>query len=179
MAAVTICSAYKINKQDDNIQPCHTPFWILNPYFVPCPSLTVASWPAYRFLRRQVRWSGMVSHLFKNFPQFAMIHTVSGFPLIYLHCSFNKSSLSLHAILWNSAFSWVYLSLSHLPFDSLLCSVVCKTSSDNHFAFLHSSFGGIILVTAYCTMLWTPVHSPSGTLSTTSNHLNLFITSSV
>ena len=26
---------------------------------VPCPSLTVASWPAYRFLRRQVRWSGI------------------------------------------------------------------------------------------------------------------------
>ena len=24
-----------------------------------CPVLTVASWPAYRFLRRQVRWSGI------------------------------------------------------------------------------------------------------------------------
>ena len=81
MAAVTICSAYKINKQDDNIQPCRTPFWIWNQYFIPCPSLTVASWPAYRFLRRQVRWSGMVSHLFKNFPQYAVIHTVCGFPL--------------------------------------------------------------------------------------------------
>ena len=26
---------------------------------VPCPFLTVASWPTYRFLRRQVRWSGI------------------------------------------------------------------------------------------------------------------------
>ena len=26
---------------------------------VPCLVLTVASWPAYRFLRRQVRWSGI------------------------------------------------------------------------------------------------------------------------
>ena len=26
---------------------------------VPCPVLTVASWSAYRFLRRQVRWSGI------------------------------------------------------------------------------------------------------------------------
>ena len=26
---------------------------------VPCPILTVASWPAYRFLRRQIRWSGI------------------------------------------------------------------------------------------------------------------------
>ena len=25
----------------------------------PCPILSVASWPAYRFLRRQVRWSGI------------------------------------------------------------------------------------------------------------------------
>ena len=25
----------------------------------PCPVLTVASWPAYRFLRRQVRWFGI------------------------------------------------------------------------------------------------------------------------
>ena len=26
---------------------------------VPCPVLTVVSWPAYRFLRRQVRWTGI------------------------------------------------------------------------------------------------------------------------
>ena len=43
--------------------------------------------------------------------------------------------LSLLAILWNSAFKWVYLSFSPLPFTSLLFSVICKTSSDNHFAF--------------------------------------------
>ena len=39
---------------------------------------------------------------------------------------------SLLTILWNSAFSWVYLSLSPLPFASLLSSVICKVSSDNH-----------------------------------------------
>ena len=52
-------SAYKLNKQDDNIQPWRTPFPIWNQSVVPCPVLTVASWPAHRFLRRQVRWSGM------------------------------------------------------------------------------------------------------------------------
>ena len=52
-------SAYKLNKQDDNIQLWHTPFPIWNQSVVPCPVLTVASWPAYRFLRRQVRWSGI------------------------------------------------------------------------------------------------------------------------
>ena len=50
-------SAYKLNKQGDNIQPWHTPFRILNQSIVPCLVLTVASCPAYRFLRRQVRWS--------------------------------------------------------------------------------------------------------------------------
>ena len=52
-------SAYKLNKQSDNIQPWCTPFPIWNQSIVPCPFLTVASWPAYRFLRRQVRWSGI------------------------------------------------------------------------------------------------------------------------
>ena len=43
-------SAYKLNKQDDHIQPWCTPFPIWNPSAGPCPILTIASWPAYRFL---------------------------------------------------------------------------------------------------------------------------------
>ena len=52
-------SAYKLNKQGDNIQPWCTPFPIWNQSVLPCPFLTVASWPAYRFLKRQARWSGI------------------------------------------------------------------------------------------------------------------------
>ena len=52
-------SAYKLNKQGDNIQPWRTPFPIWNQSVVPRPVLTVASWPAYRFLKSQVRWSGI------------------------------------------------------------------------------------------------------------------------
>ena len=55
-------SAYMLYKQGDNMQPWHTPFPIWNQSVVPCisvPVLSVASWPAYRFLRRQVRWSGI------------------------------------------------------------------------------------------------------------------------
>ena len=52
-------SACKLNKQGDNIQPWRTPFPIWSQSVVPCPVLTVASWPAYRFLRKQVRWSGI------------------------------------------------------------------------------------------------------------------------
>ena len=52
-------SANKLNKQGDNIQPWRTPFPILNKSIAPRPVLTVASWPAYRFLRREVRRSGI------------------------------------------------------------------------------------------------------------------------
>ena len=48
-------SAYKLYKQGDNIQPWGTPFLICNQSAVLCPVLTAASWPACRFLRRQVR----------------------------------------------------------------------------------------------------------------------------
>ena len=51
-------SVDKLIKQGDNIQPWCTLFPIWNQSIVPCLVLTVASWPAYRFLRRQVRWSG-------------------------------------------------------------------------------------------------------------------------
>ena len=49
-AFLMMYSAYKLNKQVDNIQPWHTPFPICNQSVVSCPVLTVASWPAYRFL---------------------------------------------------------------------------------------------------------------------------------
>ena len=55
-------STYKLNKQADNIQPWCTPFPILN-QSIPCLVLTVFSWVAYRFLRRQVRWSGILISL--------------------------------------------------------------------------------------------------------------------
>ena len=57
LAFYMMYSAYKLNKQSDNIQPWHTSFPIWNQSVVPCLVLTVASWPAYRFLRRQERWS--------------------------------------------------------------------------------------------------------------------------
>ena len=53
------CSVYSLHKQGDSRQPCHTPFSILNQSVVPHRVLAVASWPAYRFFRRQVRWSGI------------------------------------------------------------------------------------------------------------------------
>ena len=54
-----IYSAQKLNKQGNNIQPWSTPFPVWNQSVFPCPVLTMATWPAYRFLKRQVRWSGI------------------------------------------------------------------------------------------------------------------------
>ena len=48
-------SAYKLNKQSDYIHPWCTLFPILNQSVVTYLILTVAYWPAYRFLKRQVR----------------------------------------------------------------------------------------------------------------------------
>ena len=67
-----IHSAHKLNKQGDNIQCWCTHFPIWKQSVVPCPVLTVASWPAYRFLPRQVRWSGI--------PISLIISTVCGDP---------------------------------------------------------------------------------------------------
>ena len=46
-------SAYKLNKQGENIQPWHTAFPILNQSVVPYLVLTIALDLIYRFLRRQ------------------------------------------------------------------------------------------------------------------------------
>ena len=73
-------AAYKLNKQGDNIQPCHTHFPILNQSVVPCKVLSVASWPTYRFLRRWLRWSGILISL--RIFQFVVIHTVKGFSIV-------------------------------------------------------------------------------------------------
>ena len=73
------------------------------------------------------------------------------FPLYFFGLFISESFLFLLALLWNPACSWVYLSPCPLPFAFLLSSTICKTPSDNHFAFLHMFFFGLILVTASCT----------------------------
>ena len=92
-----IYSAYKLNKQGDNIQPWHSPFPVWNQSVVPCLVLTVASWPAHRFLRRQVRWSG-IPISWRIF-QFVVIHRVKGFDIV------NKAEVGV--FLEFSCFSYV------------------------------------------------------------------------
>ena len=68
-AFLMMYTAYKLNKQDDNIQLYCTSFLILNQSIVPYLVLTIASWSAHKFLRKQVKWSGILISLkiFHNF----------------------------------------------------------------------------------------------------------------
>ena len=84
LAFLIVCSAYRLNRHGDSRQPCHTSFSTLNQSVVPYRVLTAASSPTYRFLRKQVRWSGFLRafHFFKSFPQFIMAHTVKVFAVV-------------------------------------------------------------------------------------------------
>ena len=107
-------SACKLNKRGDNIKLCRTPFPIWKQPVVPCPVITVASWSAYRFLKRQVR--SPVSHLFKNFPQFVVIHTFKGFGIvskagvdIFLENISRFWTYNFHNFLLNYSFIYIYI----------------------------------------------------------------------
>ena len=93
----------------------------------------------------------------------SLVFPIVLFPSISLHWSLRKTFLSLLAILWNSAFKWVYLSFHPLPLASPLFTAICKASSDNAFTFLH--FFGKVMITTSCIMSRTYIHSSSGTLS--------------
>ena len=80
LAFCTMNSACKLNKQSDNIQLWHTHFPVLNQFIVPCPVLTIASWPACRFFRRQVRWSDIPISL--RIFQFVVMQTVKSFSIV-------------------------------------------------------------------------------------------------
>ena len=92
----------------------------------------------------------------------SLVFPILLFSSISLHWSLRKS-LSLLAILWNSAFRCLYLSFSPLLFTSLLFTAICKASPDSHFAFLHFFSLGMVLIPVSCTMSRTSIHSSSGT----------------
>ena len=111
-------SAYELNKQRGNIQPWRTPFPLWNQSVVPCPVLTVASWPACKFLKRQIRWSG-IPISFRIF-QFIVIHTVKGFGIVNkaerdvfleLSCFFHDPADVGNLISGSSAFSKTSLNI--------------------------------------------------------------------
>ena len=91
--------AYKLNNRDDNIQPWRNSFPDLEPVCFLCLEITVASWPAYTFLRRQTRWSSIP--ISWRIIQFVVIHTVKGFGIV------NKAVID------------IFLELSRFFYDSM------------------------------------------------------------
>ena len=72
-----VYSAYRLNKKGDNIQSSHI-LPILNLSVVPYLVLTDVSWQVSQEAGKMLCYS----HLFKNFPQFVVIHTVKGFSIV-------------------------------------------------------------------------------------------------
>ena len=145
-------SAYKLNKQGDNIQPWHTPFQIWNQSVIPCPVLTVASWPAYRFLRRQATLS-VISISWRIF-HFVMIHTIKGLGIVNkaevdvfpeLSCFFHDPTDVGNLISGSSAFSKSSLNIWKFMFHILL-----KAGLENFEHYFASMWDE-----SNCVVLWT------------------------
>jgi len=135
-------------------------------------STSVRSIPFLSFIEPIFAWNVPLVSLI--FLRRSLVLPILLFSCISLHCSLRKTFFSLFAILWNSAFRWVYLSFSLLPFASLF-SAICEASSVNYFAFLYFFSLGMVLITTSCIMSWTSIHSSSGTLSIRSKPLNLIV----
>ena len=144
-------SSYKLNEQGDNIQPWRTPFPIWNQAVVPCPVLTC-------FLTciqisqeaGQVLW---YSHLFQNFPQFIVIHTVKGFGIVNkaeidvfleLSCFFDEPTDVGNLISGSSAFSKTSLNIREFTVHLLL-----KAGLENFEHYFTSMWDG-----CNCAVVW-------------------------
>ena len=144
-------SAYKLNKQGDNIQPWCTAFPIWNQSIVPCLVLTVVFWLAYRFIWRQVKYS----HFFKNFPQFVVMYTVKGFSIV------NEAEIDvLLEFLDFSMTQWMFATWSLVPLYFL--NPAC-TSGSSRFMYYWSLAWRILSITLLvCEMsatVWLSEHS--------------------
>ena len=125
------------------------PIW--NQSVVPCPVLTVASWPAYRSLKRQVRWPD-IPISFRIF-QFIVIPTVKGFGIankakidVFLELScFFWSSRCWHLISGSSAFS-----KSTLNMWKFMVHVLLKAGLENFDRYFAS-----VWAECNCAVPWT------------------------
>ena len=90
-----MCSAYKLNKQGDNIQSWCTPFLILNQSVVPFPVLIVASW--------------LIKNLTKDILQvhiFSFSGIVSGFSGKIMRSYYHFNALFLEDIVVWCFYNW-------------------------------------------------------------------------
>ena len=109
-----------------------TPLWLSGSWKSFLYSSSVYSWNLFLISSASVR---SVPIFAWNVPLVSLIYFLRSldfaillFPSISLYWYLRKAFLSLLVILWHSAFRWVYLSFSPLPFTSLLFTAICKGS---------------------------------------------------
>ena len=132
-------SAYKLNKQGENIWLWWAPFPIWNQSIVSCPVMSCCFLACIQVSQEP---GNVVCdlHLFQNFPQFLVIHAVKIFSIV------NETEVDV--FFWNSlAFSmiqWILAiwSLVPLPFLNPAC-----TSGSSKFTYHWSLAWGIISIT--------------------------------
>ena len=98
-------------------------FSCLEPSVVPCPVLTVASWPTYRLLMRQVKWSGIPISWRIFHTQIVVIHRVKGFDVV--------STVEVHVFLELFCFfdyKWMLAIWSLVPLPFLNPAWTCRSS---------------------------------------------------
>ena len=78
-AFLMMYSAYKLNKQGGNIQPWHTPFPTWDQVCCSMFSSNCCFLTCIQISREAGRSGGLYSHLFKNFPQFVVMHIIKCF----------------------------------------------------------------------------------------------------
>ena len=112
-----------------------------------CKVVTVAPWPVYRFLRRQVRWSGTPVSL-------RIFHTVKGFSVV--------SEADVHVFFWNSlSFSIIQRMLAIWSLVPLLFLNPVCTSGSCWFTYYWSITRRILSLTMLtwnernCMVVWT------------------------
>ena len=170
-------------------------FWTI---VVPCPVLTVASWLAYKFIRRQVRWSGIpISLRIKSFYYLAlnqqhasayekenMVRTWScSYLSMRLGCCLGSTNLS---VLSSSSgrVKWLpvgesYKGIGVTPPPSSICAVpspgwvtshpdVVGTEGFSATSFWYENWHGGLLTTS---SLCNPIRQLLLTLSTTHTHI--------
>ena len=96
-------------------------------------SATVRSIQFRSFIEPIFAWN--VPLVYRIFLKRCLVFPIPLFSSISFHWSLRKAFLSLLAILWNSAFRFLYLSFSPVLFASLLFTTICKASPDSPFAF--------------------------------------------
>ena len=98
-------------------------------------------------------FAGNVPLVSRIFLKKSLVFHILLFSSISLHWSLRKTFLCLLDILWNYAFRYLCLSFSPLSLATLLFLAIWKTTSDNHFTFLHFfflDFGFFFLFFVFC-----------------------------